>query len=181
MNITRFLRALAPLAIVLPLAGAPAMAADMGPDRTEGLMDDAKIRAFDAFFPAAPAGWERDAAPGVWLAESGSTISYTYFSTEPGGGIFTITITFSNENVGQNLGLFDDESMRDMFGFGVTEVNGYQALSAKERGMGRADYLVVVSNSRAVSIMPASDPAPAMDVVTTIFSSMDLAGIGAQE
>lgn len=181
MLASRLTRLLAPLALVLPLAGAPALAADMGPDRTEALMDDAKIREFEAFFPAAPAGWERDMAPGVWLAESGSTISYTYFATEPGGGAFTITFTFSNENVAQNLDLMGNESNRDMWGYGLTEVNGYTALTPKERGMGKADLLVVVSNSRAVSIMPVSDPAPAMETVTAIFSSLDFAGIAAKE
>ena len=105
------------LAFVLPLAAAPAIAADEGPDRDEALMEDAKIREFASFFPTEPGGWVRDLEPDVFLSDTASTISFTYLSLTQGGVGFTITLTFSNDVSSQYKKMMRSEEERSTWGF----------------------------------------------------------------
>ncbi len=169
------------VALILPLAAAPAMAAEEGPDREEGLMDDARIRTFGEFFPVQPEGWVRDQDPDIFLSEEASTISYTYLSLTEGGVGFTITITFSNTIASQYKKMLRRKEERATWGFDKTEIADWDALTSKERGVGEADFVVVVSNSRSVSIIPSSNiPLPPIADITRIFGALNFDGIAAK-
>ena len=150
----------------------------LGPDRTEAKVDEAKLRSFVGHFPPAPEGFTRAPDPGVYSSDSGSTVSFAY---EKEGATLLLAITFSNENAKQSLDMMGDQKTLDLWGFTVTEIAGRKALSAKERGMGKADFLVVISNSRSVSIMPASDPAPDIAVAKALIESVDFNAIAARD
>jgi hypothetical protein len=170
----RFLRFAALLVLVAPLAAACGGGEARGPDRTEGRIDEAKLREFIPFFPAAPDGYTRSEQPGVYSADDGSTISYMYTN---GPKMFSIVIGFSNARVSEDEEMMGDESKRNMFGFDLTTVAGHQALSAKQRNSSRSDFLVVVSNSRSVSIMPSSSDLPDKALVQQVFEKIDFMAI----
>lgn len=150
----------------------------MGPDRTEAKVEDAKLRAFVPLFPAAPEGYERAPDPGVYVSDTQSTISYLY---RKGEEMFSVTFVFSNKNVDENLKMMADPQTLKTWGFKVVDVAGRKALSAEQRGLGKADYLVVVSNSRNVMISPSSNTLPDAAVVKKVFESIDFAAVAAKD
>ena len=154
-----FLRLAAILMLVVPVAAScgGGGGGTRGPDRQEGRVEEAKLREFIPFFPAAPAGYTRGEEPGMYSGSDGSTISYTYTN---GTKMFMVILTFSTKNTGETESMMKDESMRTMFGFNMGTAAGRDALVAKQRGAGRSDYTVVVSNSRMVAIAPASSDLP---------------------
>lgn len=170
------------LAFVLPLAAAPAIAADEGPDRDEALMEDARIREFASFFPTEPGGWVRDLEPDVFLSDTASTLSFTYLSLTQGGVGFTITLTFSNDVSSQYKKMMRSEEERTTWGFDRGKIGDWRALTAIDRGVNKADYVVILSNSRVIAVAPASNvPLPSHDEITRIFGSLDFAAIAAKD
>ncbi|HXP23518.1 MAG TPA: hypothetical protein VN807_05235, partial [Candidatus Sulfotelmatobacter sp.] len=91
--------------------------------------------------------------------------------------MFSVILTFSTKNTGETETMMNDESQRSMFGFDKATVAGRDALTAKQRGAGRADFTVVVSNSRMVSIAPASDDLPDLAMIKQVFEKIDFDGI----
>jgi len=159
-------------------AGSGAVQTAMGPERTEAKMEDAKLREFVPLFPAAPEGYTRSPQPGVYISDTQSTVSFLY---EKGAEMFSLTFVFSNDNTQQSLAMMDDEQTLKTWGFEVVEVKGRRALSAKERGLGKADFLVVVSNSRNVVISPSSKSLPDLQVVRQVFEQVDFAAVAAKD
>jgi len=152
--------------------------AAMGPDRTEGKVEEAKLREFIPLFPAAPEGYERAPDPGVYVSDTQSTISYLY---RKGEEMFAVTFVFSNKNTEENLKMMADPQTLKTWGFKVVDVAGRKALSAEQRGLGKADYLVVVSNSRNVTISPSSNTLPDPAVVKKVFEGIDFAAFAAKD
>jgi len=170
-----FLRLALLLVLVAPIAvSCGGGGGTRGPDRQEGRVEEAKLREFIPFFPAAPAGYTRGEEPGMYSGSDGSTISYTYTN---GTKMFSVILTFSTKNTGETETMMNDESQRSMFGFDKATVAGRDALTAKQRGAGRADFTVVVSNSRMVSIAPASDDLPDLAMIKQVFEKIDFDGI----
>lgn len=155
-----------------------AKGAAMGPDRTEAKVEDAKLREFIPLFPAAPEGYERAPDPGVYVSDTQSTISYLY---RKGEEMFSVTFVFSNKNADENLKMMADPQTLKTWGFTVVDVAGRKALSAEQRGLGKADYLVVVSNSRNVMISPSSSTLPDPAVVKKVFEQIDFAAFAAKD
>jgi hypothetical protein len=174
------MRALAQLLAVVVLT-APMLAAcnpgdPRGPDRTEARVDEAKLRAFAPFFPPAPQGFARDAEPVVFAADEGSTVSYTYRGNDTA---FTIAVGFSNKHTGLFQDMLDDEAVRTAWGYEPTAIAGRHALTSKTRGPTRSDFVVVVSNSRNVTIAPSSATLPDKALLRRVFEAVDFSGIAA--
>ncbi len=150
----------------------------MGPDRVEGKVEDAKLRAFVPLFPAAPEGYTRSPDPGIYVSDSQSTIAFVY---QKGAEMFSVTFVFSNQNTKQNLDMMADPATLKSWGFQVVEIAGRKALSALERGPGKADYLVVVSNSRNVAVAPAGSTLPDAAVVKQVTESIDFAAVATKD
>jgi hypothetical protein len=169
---------LAVLALTAPLLAACNPGDPRGPDRTEARVDEAKLRGFASLFPAAPPGYARDAEPVVFASDEGSTVSFTYRAT---GTAFTIAIGFSNKHAEEFQSMLDDEAVRTAWGYDPTAIAGRHALSAKTRGPARSDFVVVVSNSRNVTIAPASAALPDKELLRRVFETVDFNGIGARD
>jgi hypothetical protein len=173
-----FLHLFTVLALIAPLAAACNPGDPRGPDRTEAQVDEAKLRAFVPFFPAAPQGYTRDAEPVTFASGEGSTVSFTYRGS---GTAFTIAIGFSNKHAEEFQTMLDDEAVRTAWGYEPVAIAGRHALSGKSRGPARSDFVVVVSNSRSVTIAPASAALPDKEAMRRVFETVDFAGIGAKD
>lgn len=180
------------LAIVLATAGltacgeggggtggqtAGASAANSGPDRTEGKVEQAALEAFNAFLPAEVDGWKKQERLGYYSGDTASTATATYKRAE-GGASISIAVTLSNMMVSQTKGMIADPKQAGMYGFEATTFAGYPALAGKPDGqMAGTAWTVVLSNSRMVQVM--FNPADGLkrEDVRPVFEKVDFKGI----
>lgn len=151
-----------------------------GPDRTEGKIETAKLEEFSAFLPAELAPWKKLPRLGNYSGDTQSTTTATYKKPE-GGASFSIVITFSNTIIGQTKGILADPKTAAQWGFEATTFAGYPALAGKPGGnMAGTPFVVVLSNSRMVTLM--FDPAHGLtlDAIRPVFDKVDFDGIAAK-
>jgi hypothetical protein len=131
------------LAAAAMLAAAPAFAEKLTPDQ---------LNAYMAVAPAAPQGWTRADRAGNYSSNSASTFSVTY--TAEDGKRFMFTIIFSKDQAEQSRDLMKDPKQADRWGYTVGKIKGRDALVKKPDSKNTsANYLVVISDSRSVSVM----------------------------
>ncbi len=130
-----------------------------------------KLKDLASVMPAAPQGYARNPALGVYSSDSASSATATYRSSD--GKSFSIVVTFSKTNAKQNADMMKNPTQLKTFGYDVTKVKGRDALARKPENKNKfsALYLVVLGE-RVVSATDSTgtaDPA----IVKAVFESID--------
>ena len=143
-----------------------------------GRMDEAVLEGFGVFFPPPLDGFTRGERFGKYVSDSQSTITASYTN---GSDHYSITICFSNQRVKEDRELKTDAKKREMFGFDLMTIAGYQALAQKEGSPNTgATFLVDVSNSRNVSLLHKPGGGLGRANLLPMFEKIDFKGIAAK-
>jgi DNA ligase D-like protein (predicted polymerase) len=133
--------------------------------------------------PLAPgAGWAETkgfaaAPPVLTTGEDKSVVSITY--TAPTTDAFSVEITFSNAEVAKFQKMLDEPSERTKAAAEVNQIAGKDALSFSSPVVTRAQYVMIVSPSRFVSVTPVFGDT-LKPIMRSVFEQIDFAAIGAK-
>ncbi len=172
MKPVRVLVAAAFLALPLAACGDGASA----PAVQEAKVEKARLQEFVALLPAAPKGFAA-APPVLTTGEDKSVVSITY--TAPTTDAFSVEITFSNADVAKFQKMLDEPSERTKAAAEVNQIAGKDALSFSSPVVTRAQYVMIVSPSRFVSVTPVFGDT-LKPIMRSVFEQIDFAAIGAK-
>jgi hypothetical protein len=158
------------------LIAAPLAACGGGAAPVEARVEESRLKEFAVFLPAAPAGWT---AGGAKLATGDEKSSVTQAYTTPAGESFSVEIVFSNAEASKFQELIDDQKKRTRAGADVADINGREGLTFKTRAVTNAQYVVVATPSRTVSITPLFGDM-IKPVMRAVFDTIDFEAIASK-
>jgi hypothetical protein len=165
----RFLHAV----LCAALIAAPLAACGGGAAPVETRVEESRLKEFAAYLPAAPAGWTAGGAKFV-TGDDKSTVTQAYVA--PAGESFSVEIVFSNAEATKFQELIDDPKKRTRAGADIADINGREGLTFKTRAVTNAQYVVIATPSRTVSITPLFGDM-IKPVMRAVFDTIDFEGI----
>ncbi len=140
----------------------------------EAKVDEARLKEFATFLPAAPRGFTASEA----VATTGDTMSVIRkVYTAPQGDSFSLEIIFSNAEVAKYQKLVDEPKDAARAGAEVNQVGGRDGLTFGAYTMGKPLYVMICSPSRFISATPIFGDTT-KPVMRAVFEQIDFGGIG---
>lgn len=155
---------------------APLSACGGGEAPAETRVEESRLKEFAGFLPAAPSGWT---AGGPKFATGDDKSSVTQAYATPAGESFSVEIVFSNAEAAKFQEMIDDPKKRNRGGAEIADIGGRQALTFNSRAATNAQYVVVATPSRIVSITPLFGDM-IKPVMRAVFDTVDFEGIASK-
>jgi len=142
----------------------------------EAKVEQARLQEFVPLLPKAPKGFAA-AAPVLTTGDDKSVVSITY--TAPTTDSFSVEITFSNAEVEKFQKMLDEPKERNKAAAEVNQIAGKDALSFTSPVVTRAQYVMIVSPSRFVSVTPVFGDT-LKPIMRSVFEQIDFAAVAAK-
>jgi hypothetical protein len=166
------------LALGAALLLAPLAACGGGGSATavqETKVDQAQLQKFVGLLPAAPKGFTPGTATTV-TGDAKSVVAQTY--TAPSGDSFSVEINFSNADVEKFQKMVDEPKERNKSAAEINQIAGRDALSFSSPVVTNAQYVMIVSPSRYVSVTPLFGDTM-KPIMRSVFEKIDFDAIAA--
>lgn len=161
-------------ALALPLA---ACGGAEQPAVQEARVEEARLKEFVPLLPPAPKGFAVAGGPQFKTGDDKSTVTQIYQA--PAGDAFSVEITFSNAEVDKFQKMIDEPRDRNKAGADLKDVAGRTALTFNARTATNAQYVMVVSPSRMVSVTPLFGET-IKPIMSFVFENTDFDAIAAK-
>ena len=168
----KFLHAILGAALLV----SPLAACGGGAAPVEARVEESRLKEFADFLPPAPTGWTAGGAK-FSTGDEKSSVMQAY--ANPAGESFSVEIVFSNAEAEKFQALIDDPKKRNRASAEIADFGGRQALTFSGRSFTNAQYLVVVTPSRIVSVTPLMGDM-IKPVMRAAFDMIDFEGIASK-
>lgn len=142
----------------------------------EAKVEQAKLQTFVPLLPAAPKGFAAG-TPALVTGDAKSTVTQTY--TAPTGDSFAVEMAFSNAEVDKFKKMIDEPKERNKAAAEVNQIAGRDALSFSSPVVTNAQYVMIVSPSRYVSVTPLYGDT-LKPIMRSVFEQIDFDAIAAK-